>query len=161
MNSFSKQLVKEYFRYTNGSFVRVKSTGSSLAGQKTIGTKHHTGYMRIRFLGKQCAFHRLVWSWHYGETKFRIDHINGRKDDNRIENLRLSNSASNSWNQGKHRQNTSGHKGLFFDKRDKLWYGAVQANGKRVKVGWSKNKNKTLKVLIEKRKELHGEFAKN
>ncbi len=35
--------------------------------------------------------HRLIWIYHYGPIPegFEIDHINRKRDDNRIENLRV------------------------------------------------------------------------
>jgi hypothetical protein len=48
-----------------------------------------TGYVRIRTHGRTIYAHRLAWLFVHGVwPSLHIDHINGRKADNRIENLR-------------------------------------------------------------------------
>lgn len=71
------------------------------------GTAHHTGYTRIRILGKQFLAHRLAWLMQYGELpENEIDHIDQDKSNNRIANLRSvsrsqneANKPGREWNQ--------------------------------------------------------------
>lgn len=55
------------------------------------------GYRRVTLQGKVYSVHRLVWEAFNGkiEDKMFIDHINGIRDDNRLENLRLVTSSQN------------------------------------------------------------------
>ena len=64
--------------------------------------KDKDGYVRINIQkdGKWTSFmeHRYVWTQHYGAIppNMTIDHINSKKDDNRIENLQLLSHKENS-----------------------------------------------------------------
>lgn len=59
--------------------------------KKLSPTKHHTGYLVVSVKGKQYRCHRFIWEYFNGEipNDLVIDHINGDKTDNRLENLRL------------------------------------------------------------------------
>lgn len=58
-----------------------------------------TGYLRVNFCGKVHYVHRLIWTLHHGsEPNGFIDHINGCKTDNRIENLRVVDNRVNMQN---------------------------------------------------------------
>lgn len=55
------------------------------------GGKDKDGYIQTRVNGFRIAEHRAVWESHYGKIPYGclIHHKNGKKDDNRIENLQL------------------------------------------------------------------------
>ena len=56
--------------------------------QRKLNTNHH-GYERVTINNKQIAVHRLVALQHIPnpENKPEVNHINGVKNDNRVENL--------------------------------------------------------------------------
>lgn len=57
------------------------------AGDRAGSTKN--GYVIIRINGRGYRAHRLAWLYVYGQwPTLMIDHINGKRSDNRIENLR-------------------------------------------------------------------------
>ena len=86
------------------------------------GSPHNAGYRQITINRKKHLIHRLIWCYHYGEMPTQIDHINGHRSDNRIENLRECSYSQNHGNKRISRNNTTGYKGVFLDKRDGFWF---------------------------------------
>ena len=94
------------------------------------------GYIAFQIDGIKMYAHRAVWLYVYGKwPKEEIDHINRRRDDNRLFNLRAVSRLANSHNTGKHVTNTSGHKGVTFHRRSKRWQVQLRANNKTFYVG--------------------------
>lgn len=85
------------------------------------GCKTSTGYLLI-VLGKRYYLaHRLAWYLSTGEWPPHLDHANGDKTDNRIENLRPATKQQNAFNQKLRSTNRSGFKGVYFDRRRNKW----------------------------------------
>jgi hypothetical protein len=77
------------------------------------GAKRSDGYISVGFNNKAYLAHRLIWRFVYGEwPEFEIDHINGDKADNRIENLRACTTAENRRNMPVRRNKTSRYSGV-------------------------------------------------
>lgn len=99
-----------------------------IAGNKNKGN----GYVVIKVFGKKLRAHRLAWLIKTGKWPEFIDHKNGIRDDNRWENLREVTKQENNLNAGIAKNNSSGRVGVYFHKRDKRWYAAIQFNGKKM-----------------------------
>lgn len=54
-----------------------------------------------------------------------IDHINGVRDDNRIDNLRLVTKKENLKNKGMYKSNSSGFTGVSYDKSQDVWVSKI------------------------------------
>lgn len=81
-----------------------------------------TGYYRICINKKKYYAHRLAWFFVHGEMPILfIDHIDGNKLNNSIENLRQANFFQNAQNVKLTKRNKSGFKGVSFYKRDNTW----------------------------------------
>lgn len=90
--------------------------------------REHNGYAIATCNYKTIQLHRLVMN--VNDSKMQIDHINRNKADNRKINLRVCNNQQNSFNKEKYINNTSGYKGVTFDKERNKWRGCIMFNGK-------------------------------
>lgn len=89
-----------------------------------------------------------------------IDHINGDTLDNRRENLRICSHAENMHNMKKHADNTSGYKGVTWDKRTRKWQAQIQVSGRKVFIGRFSDKVEAAVAYDEKAREIFGIYAK-
>jgi hypothetical protein len=118
------------------------------------------GYLRSEINGKNYYLHRLAWLYEYGEfPDSHLDHVNGDKADNRIENLRKASRSENLCNVRKTKRNTSGYKNVTFHKESNKWRVKVSVNGKNKSFGLYEDIELADLVAIEVRNKFHGQFA--
>jgi HNH endonuclease len=110
--------IKESFFYEEKTGVIYKKTYRNKALNNFIptGTKTKQGYLKIRFFRKTISAHRIAYFLYFKKwPENNIDHINGIRHDNRIENLRIATKRDNARNKEFHRKNTRPI-GTFFRK---------------------------------------------
>jgi len=115
-----------------------------------------TGYRSIRVNGKLYQEHRLAWLLHYGYLPAKdIDHRNGIKTDNRIDNLREATDAENQQNRGKRKDNSSGYTGVSFHKPTGKWLSQIAKNGKKYNLGYYDTPELAHEAYLKAKAELH------
>lgn len=120
------------------------------------------GYLRITINKKNYLAHRLAWLYIYGKFPDGIlDHIDGDKTNNRINNLREATFSQNVMNQSITSRNSSGAKNVHWCNLTKKWRGTFCIKRKCYTVGFFENIEDAIAAVAAKRLELHGEFARD
>lgn len=126
-------LFSDGYRTAQGS---CNNWNSQNAGKKTFLQSDGRGYRQGVIFNKTYKAHRVVWALVYGKwPDNHIDHINGVRDDNRIENLRDVTLAENNKNMARPINNKSGKSGVHFDKSCNRWRAYIRHDGKRRHIG--------------------------
>lgn len=158
--TISKEEVLSLFEYKDGSLYW-KSNRSGVRKNRLAGSKLKNGYVHVSVNTVFFYVHRLVFLIHHGFIPERIDHINGIRDDNRIENLRAATQSQNLWNMKMRGSNTSGVKGVHFCKKKKKWIAKFNMYYKTYYAGEFHTIKEAEAAVIKKREELQKEFARH
>lgn len=95
------------------------------------GSENGHGYRQIFYRGKTYLSHRLAWLYVHGSLPpSDIDHVDGNGLNNAITNLRLCTKTQNMGNRKPNKNNTSGYKGVSWDKRKKKFRAQIRQSGK-------------------------------
>jgi len=87
--------------------------------------KEKTGYIRGKLDGRLYLAHRIIWKIVVGTEPHELDHINGDRSDNRIENLRPVDRRDNMRNSGLRSNNTSGCTGVYWYPKYGCWVAKI------------------------------------
>ena len=155
--TLSKDRLHELYEYKDGNFHRKFSARGVHAGVIS-NYKIDSGYHKIMVEGKRYFLHRLVFLYHHGYIPKVIDHINGDKCDNRIENLREVTNSQNRMNIGITKANKSGVKNVFWFKPTECWKVQVK-HAAGVFTKYIKDLELAELVAYEARNRFHGKFA--
>jgi len=125
------------------------------------GTKVSTsGYINIFFKKKLYLAHRLAYFIHHGvdPAEKHIDHIDGNRFNNKIDNLRLATNGQNLRNRQFNKNNTSGIVGVSWDKKHHKWKAIITYKYKRISLGYFDDIEEAKAARIAGEKKYFGEF---
>ena len=163
MSKVDQQFLREYFEYRDGHlwWVKKSSKYSNVKIGSLFGRLDTQGYRTGRVFNKDYKEHRLIWLYHYNEwPKENIDHINGVRDDNKIENLRECSQLENSKNRLADKNSTSKYKGVSWRKSKNRWISYICSKGKNIYLGSFTDEIEAAKAYDTKVKELHGKYGR-
>lgn len=143
------------YRAEDGALIRRIRRGCQHAGT-IAGTPHSRGYIQISISGCFYLAHRLVWLHVHGEwPKEDIDHINGIKTDNRVENLRDVSPGTNTENMRRPRaDNTSGYLGVSKDNTG-YWAAKINVSRKTIYIGRYATPELAYQAYVHTKRKLH------
>jgi len=155
LSSLCINKLKQHLGYNpdTGLFVRY-STGD------VAGHQNSDGYVYIRIFGKRYLAHRLAWFYVHGQWPVEIDHKDTIKNHNWISNLRPSTRSQNMSNIGLPKHNSSGIKGVCWDKTNEKWLASIQVDKKFKNLGRFKDKGEAIKVRRKAEIQYFGEYAR-
>jgi hypothetical protein len=141
MKKLTQERLKELFFYDPlvGDFVRRINIGHRVKKGDIAGS-NYSGYLMTMIDGKRYLNHILAWLYVYGYfPENDIDHKDQIKHHNWISNLRETSKQCNMRNCKTRTDNTSGIKGICWDKRTKRWFVSMTINTKHKYLGRYKN----------------------
>ena len=104
---------------------------------------------------KHIAEHRLAWFMVYGKwPRSCIDHINGVRDDNRIENLREATVAENGQNLAR-KNNKTGYSGVRYHSRSGTWVARITVNRREIYLGHANTPKAAHLLYLAGKREHH------
>jgi len=119
------------------------------------------GYLTGHLNYVQVYAHRIAWMHYYGadvDTGMYLDHANGCRTDNRIENLRLVTPLQSAFNLPP-RGTYSTHKGVKFDARRGHWYARIRVDGVDRSLGRFPDEETAAEAYRKAAAEHQGEHA--
>lgn len=146
------------FDAETGVFVwKANGTGKAKAGTIAGHLHKKSGYTRISVDGVKYGAHRLAWFYAYGVwPSSEVDHKDGQKSNNTIHNLRSTDKTGNQQNIQKARGNSASKLlGVSFHKTTGKWVAQIQANCKKIHIGYFATPEEAYRAYVLKKRELH------
>ena len=152
--------VRELFDYRDDGALISKMPRRGTKVGSVVGSISR-GYLIAAVDYKLYKVHRLVFLWHYGYLPVEIDHIDLDRKNNRIENLRPATSAGNKRNQGISRNNTSGFKGVSYEKRRDKWAAQITVDRQHIFLGYYATLDAAALAYAKAADLYFGEFSRS
>jgi hypothetical protein len=105
----------------------------------------YDGYNQVGINGKMTKRHRIICytfkNLDINNEKLHIDHIDGNKINNNINNLRIVNNQQNCFNR-------TSAKGFYWNKQNNKWCAQIGLNGKLIHLGLYTNEQDARKAYL-------------
>lgn len=161
----TQEQVNFLFEYKDGVLLNKNRTKDSIGRDisklngKIAGSLDSSGYLQTKINKKLYLNHRIIFLMFHGYLPELLDHINGDKTDNRIENLRAATTCQNQHNKKARKHTSSGCKNVCWHKASKKWNVYLDVNKERKFLGSYKDLELADLVAQEARSKFHKEYA--
>ena len=155
IDGYKNYQVSWWGRVRNATTARILKGSLSSNGYLTVGLSKNRK-------PKTHYIHQLVArEWVSNpEEKRCVDHIDGNKVNNHLDNLRWATHAENSRNMKKHSDGSSIYKGVSWDKKATKWRAQIIVSKRVVNLGRFTNERTAAESYNAAALENFGEFAK-
>ena len=148
--------LKEVVDYIDQAFYWKLVTSNRVKVGDRAGNQSPNGYRRINIDGRSYLEHHLVFLYHHGRLPKELDHINGIRNDNRIENLRECTRRQNLANRY-YKNIGTGLRGV--QKCGRKWEARIRAgDGVILRLGIFDTPEQAKEAYDEIASEMYGEF---
>ena len=162
--------MEEFKKIDNYEDYQVSNLGKVFSIKKNRLLKqstHSKGYLVVSLKHKETGHrtlirvHRLVANAFIPnpQNKSSIDHIDGNRKNNKIENLRWAFTHENSHNRKIPSNNKSGYKGVFYNKKRKKFVAYIMCNGLMNRLGTYGTVEEARMIRQTVANRLFGEFT--
>jgi len=153
----TQERLKEMFIFHDDGTLSYKKNGKKVNSKPS----KFCGYIFVNIDRKPVRVHRLVFLYHHGYLPECIDHINGIRHDNRIENLREATKEENCLNSKIPKNNKSGYKNVSWSNVMNKWMVQMTVNKKYTNFGYYEDIEFADLVAQEARSLYHGAYARH
>jgi len=158
----SQEELHKLFEYKEGNlYWEIKPRNGIRIGDKA-GSLNAKGYITLRLNNSLYKMHRIIWVYHYGAifNNLQIDHIDGDKANNIIENLRLATCSQNNCNnKNAYRNSKSNILGVSWSKTKRKWVSQICKNNKPIFLGYFLNQEDAITARKAAELQYFAEFA--
>lgn len=153
-NEITYELAKSLFYYKDGYLYKVKSN-------KKLESCGCGDYLSVMINYKNYMVHRIIYLLEHKKMPVCVDHIDGNKTNNKIENLRAATYSQNGYNRLKKENTLTNLKNITYCKTRKKYKVQLKVNDKNQHFGYFKNLDDAKLKAITVRNEYCKEFARH
>ena len=140
-----------------------KRWNTRFAGHEAFRTENGHGYFVGVINGKTYMAHRIAYAMSIGDPMdLEIDHINGDRMDNRLENLRPVTSGINKRNSQIPSHNTSGRVGVAFRASKRKWRASITIDNRHRHIGYYDTFEQAVfaRLNVERKNNFHSNHGR-
>ena len=153
-------LCNKFLSYNPDTGIFTNRIGRQGAAKGQVaGSANDRGYWQIMISRKSYLAHRLAFLMTYNYLPEFIDHKNQVTSDNWIDNLRECTLSQNMMNRRIQKNNTSGYKGVIWEKSRSKWMAKIEINNKSINLGRFDDKIDAAKAYNKAVKKHFPEFG--
>lgn len=167
----SVDYIKSILRYENGKLYWLDRPCDSFANEWTFRNwiKRHlgkeaghqdkrNGRWHVKIQGVILFRYHIVWAIHHGYWPDQLDHADLDTMNDRIENLRECTDTQNQANRRKSKANTSGFKGVSWNRGRGKWMAMISRNCRNKNLGYFDTPEEAYQAYLKAAREQWGEF---